>query len=997
MFVEFIILIAFIIFFIIGFYLIYRQVALVKKGEFSYKDRIQCIIYGIIFSSSIMVVFAVAVIFILRTPEFWQITPPELNPLALIIPFTFSLLYISFYPMIDFLFIALSQESDEGLTPFHKFISNRIINLSNNRFVNVLIALGFFLLVFIFPPIILSLIGLPFIMIWITWMLIYPLMILTYYGSKGYIAGISNAYYHIPDIRRSIFLNFENSKRGMKQFISEPGPYIIFGLMLFVFVWACISLFQTIIFFFTGTLAISTMSSVFVFVTLFFGIIGYFTRFWGRKIKYRGIDIYFAAYLMVSIGINVLVNFLIVNRYKLYYTFNLWRLTDQIVPNYRMFAWAAVIEEIVLIFFTSYFFLAKNNEFISNIRYSKISQSGQKFDPIPLFNLIKHNDPKISKHAEETLSLMFERIPLKNEIDLNNWKFKNSLLDGLCDDNPNSRKICKRIVLQLQEEVPEIITPWLIETFESPNYDKSIPILRILLKSNISFVEKIPRDMLLNLIEDSEWRFRLLGLKIFTKLLEKNNDLISTINIKKLVNDPNSKIEVEILNILAGSSYKLPIETLINKIFHINNEISAAAINNIKNLEFKKIDRKFLLKIISLMRNPSSKVRAAIFNVIAKIGHFKKYNIPVLPFLDGLIDSNKETREAAIRVLEKFYEEEPNLLEIDRILNIIDPNNFEILNSVISLLGRFWDSNPEKILTTLLIFIKFENDRLKENISDILVEKYDNYPHLIIQNLIKIPDISKFITKGIISRTIINIGKTNPKNVIEFLINSFSNENEDIRLNAINSLDGLVEEFIDYVDLKPIFTLLKEDANLQIKKIASSIISKIAQKDPSLIKQHISDFLQILSKQEASVRIVLSKSLLEIAKESPDIISVQEIMNFLNDPDSFIREAGVKILGFIGYKLPLVVIDVLINKALLDDEWIIREAAVTSLGKIVNYVDDKDKIIENLISLLDDEQNWVRRSAMNILSNIKGISYSYIPFEKLKNNLKSNDSKVREA
>ncbi|MFX1596977.1 MAG: HEAT repeat domain-containing protein, partial [Promethearchaeota archaeon] len=38
-----------------------------------------------------------------------------------------------------------------------------------------------------------------------------------------------------------------------------------------------------------------------------------------------------------------------------------------------------------------------------------------------------------------------------------------------------------------------------------------------------------------------------------------------------------------------------------------------------------------------------------------------------------------------------------------------------------------------------------------------------------------------------------------------------------------------------------------------------------------------------------------------------------------------------------------------------------------------------------------------RRSAMNILSNIKGISYSYIPFEKLKNNLKSNDSKVREA
>ena len=119
--------------------------------------------------------------------------------------------------------------------------------------------------------------------------------------------------------------------------------------MLFVFVWAWISLIQTVVFFFTGSLAISTMSSAFVFVTLFFGIIGYFTRFWGRKIKYRGIDIYFAAYLMASIGINVLVNFLIVNPNQLSYSFDFWNLTSQIVPNYLMFAWAAVIEEIVLI------------------------------------------------------------------------------------------------------------------------------------------------------------------------------------------------------------------------------------------------------------------------------------------------------------------------------------------------------------------------------------------------------------------------------------------------------------------------------------------------------------------------------------------------------------------------------------------------------------------------------------------------------------------------
>lgn len=997
--IEIILLIVFIIFFLIGFYIIYKQVALVKKGELSNKDRFQCLFYGIIFSLSILVVFTVAVVFTVRSPDFWdpETTPPEVNPLALLIPFICCLIYLTFYPIIDFLFIALSKESDEGLTPFHKFIRNKIIIHSSNKIINVLIALVFFLLIFILPPIILSILGLPFIVIWVTWSLVYPLMILTFYGSKGYIAGLSDAYYHIPDVRRSIFLNFENTKRGLNQFKSEPGYYIILGLMIFVFIWAWISLIQTISFFFTRALAISTMSSAFVFVTLFFGIIGYFTRFWGRKIKYRGIDIYFAAYLMASIGINVLVNFLIVNPNKLYYTFNLWTITNQIVPNYVMFAWAAVIEEIVLVIFTSYFFLARNNEFITNIKYSKITKSGQIFDPIPIFNLIKHHNIKIRKLAEETLILMFERIPLKNEINLNNWKFKNSVLDGICEYDPNSREICIKILIQLEKDVPEKILPWIIEALESPNYDKCVPITKTLLNADIDFVEKIPKDLIINLIEDSEWRLKLLGVKILKRLLKKNNDLIHKVNIKNLINNPNSKVQVEILNILAESSYVLPIDTIIQKIFHINNEISAAAIKNLKNLDYKDIDKKMISKIIPLMKDPSSSVRASIYEVLAKIGKFRKNNIPILPLFDGLTDSNEKTRQAAINVLEKYFEEEPGLLDIDNIVNKVDPNNYEVLNSFVSLLGRLWKYNPDKILTFFLVFIKFENKQLRENISNILIENYKNNPDLIVQNLIKIPDITKYITKGIISQTLINIGKKDPKNIILNLINYLNDENNDVRLNALNSIDGLIEEFVKYSNLKPILSLLYKDKNKQEKKTASSIISKIAQKDSSLLKPHMSEFLQLLSKQELSVRIALTKSLLDIAKDSPDIIPVQEILNFLNDQDSFIRETSAKILGYIGYKLPISVVDALINRASNDDEWIVREAAVTSLGEIIKHVDNKEKIIEKLVSLLNDEQNWVQRSALNILSTIKEVNDSHISFNDLINNLTSIDPKVREA
>ncbi|GAG88696.1 unnamed protein product, partial [marine sediment metagenome] len=110
-----------------------------------------------------MVVLAVAVIYTVRTPDFWdpETTPPEVHPLILLIPFIFCLVYLTFYPLIDFLFIALSKESDEGLTPFHKFLSSKIINKSKNKILKILIAIVFYLSVFIFPPIILSILGLP--------------------------------------------------------------------------------------------------------------------------------------------------------------------------------------------------------------------------------------------------------------------------------------------------------------------------------------------------------------------------------------------------------------------------------------------------------------------------------------------------------------------------------------------------------------------------------------------------------------------------------------------------------------------------------------------------------------------------------------------------------------------------------------------------------------------------------------------------------------------
>ena len=995
---ELILFIIFIVFFIIGFVIIYRQVALVKKGEFSNKDRLQCVIYGLIFSASVMVVIAMAFIFTVKTPEFWQgisLTPPDALKLSLLLPFTFCLGYISLYPLVDFLYIALSPETDEGLTPFHRFISHNIINISKNKVISISMA---FLLYFLFsiPPLLISFTGIPFLIIWISWLLVYPLLILTFYGSKGYIAGISNEYYHIPDIKRSLFLNFENSKRGMKQFVSNPKPYIFLGLMIFVFVWAWISLFQTVIFFFTGSFGISTMTSYFVFVTLLFGIIGYFTRFWGRKIKYRGIDIYFAAYLMAAIGINVLINFLIVNADKLTETFNFWTFTVTIIPNFKMFAWAAVIEEICMIVFTSYYFLSKNNEFTKNLKFSKITEYGQTFDAIPLFNFVKSSDPELRRHAKDTLLMMYERIPLKQDLALNNWKFKNSLLDGLSDSNPYVRQTSYLIFTKLGKAVPDIVLPWIIDSIESPNYDMSIPIAKSLMDADDNLIKEVPTSVISNLIFDTEWRMKLIGIKIIKRLAFVERERIQQFELLSLINDSNSSVQVEILNLFSDLSLDIPTEMILKKIHHKNKDIRAAAIKNLKNIVFNQIDLNLINIMIPLMSDTNSSVRASIFEVISKIGNFKKNSIPISPIFDGLIDNDNNVRKTSVLALTKYYTEEPESIDIDKIINKIDTQNLESIDSILSLLSRLWESNPEKILTTFLIFIKFENSVLKERISNNIVYNYKKSPDLILDKLLRVKDESKYISKGIISKTITKISEKYPTDVIPKLIEYLSSDDKEVKLNIISSLEDLIKDYIDLLDLNLIITLL-QDSDKEVKKRASQLILEISKIKPLALKPILTGIFNFISNQEQSVRIVLTKTLLEISKKLPDQISVPLIIELLSDSDSFIRETSAKVLGYVEKTHSLAAVDALINIGLIDEEWIVRDAAVDSLGKLLQYVENKEIVIKKLVNLMDDNKSWVRRSSMNLLSSIHGISDISIPFKKVSDNLTSNDSKVREG
>ncbi len=208
-------LISFIGAFFFGLIIIKKQVALIKKGEFSYKDRLNCVIYGIIFALAVLIVEGMGFIIAIESPDYWtNTTPPEFHSEYFLIPFIICLFYISIYPLIDFLHMALIKTGDEGLTPFHKFFGEKIINKTNNKVINILIAICFYAVIFIIPPIVLSrILFLPFLVVWISWMLIYPLLIICFYGARGHIAVLLNAFYHIPDIKRLFFMNMRMMKK----------------------------------------------------------------------------------------------------------------------------------------------------------------------------------------------------------------------------------------------------------------------------------------------------------------------------------------------------------------------------------------------------------------------------------------------------------------------------------------------------------------------------------------------------------------------------------------------------------------------------------------------------------------------------------------------------------------------------------------------------------------------------------------------------------------
>jgi len=220
-----------------GYYLIAKQVKLVKKEVWAWSDRLKCGLYGIAFASGAIIIIAMMVTFTNGTD--YQYTAP-----FILIPVAFCLFYITLFPIIDLIYMAKHKEM-VGLSPFQELLEKLFIKKFKPP-LTYIVAIGLYILFWLLPPILLMTVGgIEFIFVWISWQVFWPLSIISFYGAKGFISGLDKFYNRIPRLGRSGFLLYDESTRFSKEIYDDPMSRGLVIFYMYVYFWTFFSLITT--------------------------------------------------------------------------------------------------------------------------------------------------------------------------------------------------------------------------------------------------------------------------------------------------------------------------------------------------------------------------------------------------------------------------------------------------------------------------------------------------------------------------------------------------------------------------------------------------------------------------------------------------------------------------------------------------------------------------------------------------------------------------------
>nr|MDO8116687.1 hypothetical protein [Candidatus Sigynarchaeota archaeon] len=396
----------------LGFFLIYKEIKIIKAKQLDKRQYGFAFVFGIFFAASVMLGVLVAVQY--GSQASWSTI---IVPTNIILPRFTTILFLTLYgilmayPCIELVSLALKVKST---TPFiHQgFFNKYIIARFQKPRARVIVACVIYAGIFIIlPAIIQASTGLPFI---ITGLIIYqafPVFLVGKLGSEGYFWGVNLHYYNIRDKKRfwyNIFHGKEGRARALGSFKENPVAVIALPVMVYVYINTFVSIMQTSVLFFNDpatrvlnfTFLVSTATNVIT------ALVGYYNQYWKKQLKYKFSEVIFAAYLFAAISMNLFLNFLVKQPQTLLNALSV--IFSQEINETTYIPWIALamIQKVTFAAFVTSYIIRKGG-FKEKVLTAIMMVAGNRLNPRPLINLLPHVNEGIRAEAKRKLEEMY--------------------------------------------------------------------------------------------------------------------------------------------------------------------------------------------------------------------------------------------------------------------------------------------------------------------------------------------------------------------------------------------------------------------------------------------------------------------------------------------------------------------------------------------------------------------------------------------------------------
>ncbi len=984
--------IAFIAAVIIGYFLLYKQIHLVKAETMSIWDQVKCLLYGIVFACGVIVILTT--LFAFRISKKYPGTDiPHLSRF-LLWPLTLIILLLYVFPLIDFGYMAYS-DNYTGMTPFQEFFAQKIIHRFNLKWKRYLLASVLWTGFFVLPPLLLSSFNFDLAFIFIMgWSFIYPILIIAYLGNRGYVTGIVKNTYTHHTMERSLHLTFDKSPRifGVLFHRFFSSVMLIVSIVTYVVMIVVVILFS--VYFFSGAVGSvkgTNFQTFAISLSFIFGIIGYFSRFWNKKIKFRWIDVLLSAWLIASVGINVLTNFMILRLDKgLVDIFSSWSITEIITldspfsgGNHVLFIPVALIEEVMFLILVNYYLFGKKSNFFLQARLNLMEFAAANFIPIPLFNFVHHSNPQLRNAAKQELIQMYTRLPVRNDIKYTHKRYMDPLFDSLSDSSKYNREVAQEILDQVIKNHPDKILPPIAKVMQSGNCDAQLS-LGVILKKHPEFLLKISSEHIVHLFTHPNYQLKRLGADLLLALPKQPSSL-SKEALMKGISDFDYVYQGKCMEIATKYNLLKDITILFNKVKGSISHIQQVAIQSfvgILNQDDFELTNKDINNLIKELDSGNTASREAAILSISRLGNLQKFKIPFEPFLSGIKSQIQSVRKASERVLRELM---PNMKSNDMskmfntFISLSEAADEVTVHHILPLIATSWKQYPQKVMSILTKHLKSSNKQTQNTVEQALSDIAREDPLVVLNTLMPIQNERTYLTKSVLQKTIHKIGSENPDSIK--LIESFVEQsNITVKKNALSALEDLSEEYAHFFDQHLLIKEIKSETFAEIRLKLLAVLSNVMQHSTTIEKQVVVELLPLLESKDRELRKHTCSLFEEIAELDSSLLSMETIQKLSKDENPSIRESSAKIIRHYVSTQKEASIQ-LLNELIDDEKWIVQSAVIDTLMR--SEWEMESELIEKIIGMIDQPDEWLSRKILEFIQFVGKKDPKQIPVSKL--------------